>query len=67
MSRPADSAGRLTRAPGAESPTARTEEQEVAAGRTAAVPVAVIGTVVAIVAAAVVVVLALVVLGFVLA
>jgi hypothetical protein len=50
--------------PEAESPTARTDEQEVASGRTAATPVAVIATVVAVIAAAVAVVTVLVVIGF---
>lgn len=67
VNRPADSAGRPARVPEAESPTARTDEQEVASGRTAATPVAVIGTVGAIVAAAVLVVAAAVVLVYVLA
>ena len=67
MSRPADSAGGPTRAPEAESPTVRSAEQEVAAGRTAATPAALLGSVITIVAVAVVVVLALVVLAFALA
>ena len=67
MGRPAESAGRRARVPEAESPTSRSQEQEVASGRTAATPVAVLGTVVAVIAAAVVVVAALVVVGFVLA
>lgn len=67
MSRPADSAGTPARVPEAESPTPRTGEQEVASGRTASTPVALIGTVVAIVAAAVLGVAALVVLVYVLA
>jgi hypothetical protein len=45
----------------------RTAEQEVAAGRTAATPAALLGSVITIVAVAVVVVLALVVLAFALA
>jgi hypothetical protein len=67
MSRPADSVGRPHPVPEAQSPDARSPEQEVAAGRSAATPVAVIGTVVLVVAAAVAVVVALVILGFVLA
>ena len=53
--------------PEAERPDARTEEQEVAAGRTAATPVAMLGGLVVIIACAVVVVLGLVVLAFYLA
>lgn len=67
MGRPAESAGRRERVPEAESPTPRSHEQEVASGRTAATPVAVVGTVAAVIAAAVIVVTALVVVGFVLA
>jgi hypothetical protein len=50
-----------------ESPASRTDAQEVAAGRTAATPVAVIGRVAGVIAAAAVVVAALVVLGYALA
>jgi hypothetical protein len=50
-----------------QSPVSRTDEQEVASGRTAATPVAVISGVIGVVAAAVLVVLALVVIGYVLA
>jgi hypothetical protein len=57
--------GDMTR-PG-ESPASRTDAQEVAAGRTAATPVAVIGRVAGVIAAAAVVVAALVVLGYALA
>jgi hypothetical protein len=67
MSRPADSAGSPERVPEAESPTARTDEQEVASGRTASTPVAILGSVVFLVACCVAVVLALVVLAFFLA
>jgi hypothetical protein len=67
MGRPAESADRRERVPEAESPTPRSQEQEVASGRTPATPVAVLGTVTAVVAAAVIVVAALVVLGYVLA
>jgi hypothetical protein len=59
--------GTPRRVPEVESPEARTDEQEVASGRTAATPVAMIATVVAVIAAAVVIVGALVVLGFALA
>jgi hypothetical protein len=55
------------RVPEAESPPSRTEEQEVASGRTASTPVAVLGSVVFLVACAVVLVLALVVLAIYLA
>ena len=50
-----------------ESPASRTDAQEVAAGRTAGTPVAVIGTVVGVIAVLVLVVAALVVLGYALA
>ena len=50
-----------------ESPASRTDTQEVAAGRTAGTPVAVIGTVVGVIAVLVLVVAALVVLGYALA
>ncbi len=63
MSRTADRAGTPEHVPEAESPTDRSAEQEVAAGRTAATPAALLGSVFAIVAVAVVVVLALVVLA----
>lgn len=66
MPRTAD-AGPHARVPEAESPTTRSDEQEVAAGRTASTPVAVIATVAAVIAVAVVLVAALVVLGFALA
>lgn len=56
-----------TSVPEAESSDARTEEQEVAAGRTAATPVAMLGSVVFIVGCAVAVVLGIVVLAFYLA
>ena len=54
-------------APEAESPEGRSGEQEVAAGRTASTPVAVLGGVVGVVALAVVVVLVLVVVAYALA
>lgn len=64
---PAEHGGTHARVPEAETPAPRSGEQEVAGGRTAGTPVAVLGTVVAVVAAAVIVVAGLVVLGFVLA
>ena len=67
MTRATDQAGHRPHVPEVESPAARTEEQEVASGRTASTPVAVLGGVVGIVAAAVLVVLALIVLAYVLA
>jgi hypothetical protein len=53
--------------PEAESPDARTDEQEVASGRTAATPVAVLSSVIVVVGALVLVVLAIVVVAYVLA
>jgi len=67
MSRAADSAGRRARVPAAETPADRSQEQDLAAGRTAGTPVAVLATVIGIVAVAVLVVGALVVLGYALA
>jgi hypothetical protein len=68
MSRPADSAGdEPDRVPEAESPNVRTTEQEVAAGRTASTPVALLGSVVFLVGCAVAIVLGLVVLALYLA
>lgn len=67
MNRPAASAGERRRVPEAESPAARTDEQEVASGRTAATPVAVLSSVILVVAALVLVVLAIVVVAYVLA
>jgi hypothetical protein len=55
------------RVPEAESPPSRTEEQEVASGRTASTPVAVLGSVFFLIGCAVVLVLALVVLAIYLA
>ena len=66
MSHPADG-GEPAHAPEAESPNVRTEEQEVAAGRTAGTPVAMLGCLVVVIGCAVAVVLALVVLAFYLA
>jgi hypothetical protein len=51
-------------APEAESPGARSGAQEVASGRTASTPVAVLGGVVGVIALAVVVVLVLVVVAY---
>ena len=67
MTRATDRAGTERYAPEAESPSARTDEQEVASGRTASTPVAVLTGVVGVVAALVAVVAVLVVLGYVLA
>ena len=53
--------------PEAESPDARSEEQEIAAGRTAATPFLALGSVAFLIAGAVVVVVALVVLAMYLA
>ncbi|MGH3134510.1 MAG: hypothetical protein ACRDNY_12375 [Gaiellaceae bacterium] len=64
MSRPADTSGERTGVPEAESATARTDEQEVAAGRTASTPVAVLGSVAFLIACAVALVLGLVVLAY---
>jgi hypothetical protein len=71
MSRPADSAAdgerEPTSVPEAEELDARTEEQELAAGRTAATPFLALGGVGLLIGVAVVVVMALVVLGIYLA
>jgi len=67
VSRPTRDAGTESTAPEAESPDARTTEQEIASGRTAATPVSVLGGVVGVVALAVVVVLILVVVAYALA
>jgi hypothetical protein len=56
-----------SRAPEAERPAARTEEQEVAGGRTASTPVGVLGSVIFVVAVAVLVVLAIAVVAYLLA
>jgi hypothetical protein len=58
---------RPERVPEAESPLARSEEQEVAGGRTASTPVAVLGSVVFLIACGVLVVLVLAGLAFYLA
>ncbi len=60
-------AGLESGAPDAESPEARTGEQEAASGRTAATPVAMLGGVVGVIALAVGVVLVLVAVGYALA
>jgi len=67
MSRPIGSPEGGERVPEAESPVARTEEQEVASGRTASTPVALLGSVVFLIACAVAIVLILVVLAIYLA
>ncbi len=54
-------------APEAESPEARSGEQEVASGRTASTPVAMLGGVIGMIALAVVLVLVLVVVAYALA
>ena len=51
------------RVPEAESPEARTDEQEIAAGRTAATPFFALGSVIFVIACAVLVVLAIVVVA----
>jgi hypothetical protein len=70
MGRPADSSadrGGEPSVPEAQSPDARTEEQEVAAGRTAATPFLALGSVGLLIAGAVVLVVALAVLAMYLA
>ena len=67
MSRPSDTDEQRAGVPEVESPDARTEEQEVAAGRTAATPFLALGSVGLVIACAVVVVVALVVLAMYLA
>lgn len=67
MSRPSDSAGHSEEVPEAQSPDARSEEQEIAAGRTAATPFLALGSVGLVIAFAVVVVVGLVVLAMYLA
>ena len=67
MNRPADSAGSRERVPEAESQTARTDEQEVASGRTASTPFAVLGSVIFLIACLFAIVLVLVVVAFLLA
>lgn len=60
---PAESDGVPARVPEAESPDARTEEQEVAAGRIAATPFVALGSVVLLIACTVAVVVGIVVLA----
>lgn len=67
VSRVTRDSGMETAPPQAESPEVRTGEQEVAAGRTASTPVAVLGGVVGVVALAVGVVLVLVAVAYALA
>ena len=67
MSRPADSDEEPTSVPAAEKLDARTDERELAAGRTAATPFLALGSVGLLIACAVVVVIALVVLAMYLA
>ena len=67
MSRPSDSDVEPSDVPEAQSPDARTEEQEVAAGRTATTPFLALGSVGLVIAGAVVVVVGLVVLAMYLA
>lgn len=63
VNRPSDSPGESTPVPGAESPDARSEEQELAAGRTAATPFFALGSVAFLIACAVAVLIGLVVLA----
>jgi hypothetical protein len=71
MNRPLDSPAEgsvaPTRVPEADRPSSRSEEQEVAAGRTASTPFAALGSVAFVIAGLVVVALVLVVLAFYLA
>ena len=67
MSGVAGNDGERGAVPEAQSPDARSEEQEVAAGRTAATPFLALGTVWLVIAAAVLVVVGLVVLAMYLA
>jgi hypothetical protein len=67
MNRPGDMGGESTSVPEAEAPEARSEEQEVAAGRTAATPFFALGSVAFLIACAVAVVVGLVVLAMYLA
>ena len=66
VSRPVHTAAETNRIPEAESPSARTEEQETASGRTASTPASVLLRVIGAIASLVAVVLALVVLAYVL-
>ena len=65
MSRPANVAATEAGVPEAESPTARTGEQEVAGGRTASTPVTVLLGVILAVACLVALVLAFVIIAYV--
>lgn len=65
MTGPANGAGAEKRVPDAESPTARTGEQEVAGGRTASTPVTVLLGVILAVACLVALVLAIVIIAYV--
>ena len=67
MNRPADRASEPTAVPEAESPDARSEEQEVAAGRTAATPFFALGGVAFVIACVVAVLIVIVVLAMYLA
>lgn len=67
MTGPSNGAGAETRVPEAESPTARTGEQEVAGGRTASTPVTALLGVILAVACLVAVALAIVILAYVVA
>lgn len=67
MTRPESSTGEPASVPEAESPEVRTEEQELAAGRTAATPLFALGSVALLIACAVAVLIALVVLAMYLA
>lgn len=67
MTGPANGAGAETRVSEAESPTVRTDEQEVAGGRTASTPVTLLLGVVLVLACLVAIVLAIVILAYVMA
>ncbi|MBA3376267.1 MAG: hypothetical protein ACR2M2_10360 [Gaiellaceae bacterium] len=63
MNPPADNSQERTAIPDVESPDARSEEQEVAAGRTAATPFFALGSVAFLIACAVAVLIVIVVLA----
>jgi hypothetical protein len=67
MNRPAAGAGERGSVPEAQTPDARTDEQELASGRTAGTPVAVLSSVIVVVAALVLVALVIVVVAYALA
>jgi len=67
MNRPDDSASEPTTVPEAESPDARSKEQEVAAGRTASTPFFALGGVAFLIACVVAVLIVIVVLAMYLA